>query len=197
MKFIDIVNASPVPAEEAGELYATAAETREAPANEGVLASLGINGSLFVAQLINFALVALTLWYLILKPLTKKMSERQDIIDKSLTNAKKVEENLQRSEQKYQERIDEAKVEANKILEKTTVEAVHLGAEMKEKAKKEIDLLIDQAKRNIRIEKDEMVAGFKKESAEIIVMALEKILSEKIDNKKDRELIEEMLKSVK
>lgn len=169
----------------------------EAPADAGILASLGINAQSLIFQFINFAVVAVIIWYLILKPLTKKMAERQQIIDESLTNAKKVEENLQKSEQKYQERIDQAKVEANKILERTTVEAEQLNVQMKEKAKKEIELLVDQAKRNIKIEKDEMVGELKKQTADLIVMALEKILSEKVDTKKDKELIEEMVVSLK
>ena len=105
MFFIDIVHAS-------SEAASAAAEG----AQEGLLASLGINVTLFLFQLANFIVVALILWFLILKPLTKKMAERQAIIDQSLENAKKVEENLHKSERKYQERVDLSKVEANKIL---------------------------------------------------------------------------------
>ncbi|MBI2444459.1 MAG: F0F1 ATP synthase subunit B [Candidatus Magasanikbacteria bacterium] len=169
----------------------------EAPADSGVFASLGINAQSLVFQLINFAIVAAIIWRLILKPLTKKMAERQKLIDESLTNAKKVETNLQRSEQKYQERIDQAKVAANKILEKTTTEADQLSAQLKEKAKKEIGLLVDQAKRNIKIERAEMMADIKTEAANLVVAAVEKILTEKVDSKKDKELVEEMVAGLK
>ena len=62
--------------------------------DKGTLSSLGINGTLFIFQLINFAIVALILWYLILKPITKKMSERQKMIDDGIDNAKKIEDNI-------------------------------------------------------------------------------------------------------
>lgn len=174
-----------------------AAESSAEAASTGILGSLGINPAAFIFQLINFAIVAVIIWYLILKPLTSKMTERQKLIDDSIDNAKKVQDNLQKSEQKYQEKIDLAKVEYNKILEKASADAVTLNDSMKVKAKKEIETLVDQAKRNIHIEKDEMVAGLKNETASLIVLALEKILAEKIDNKKDKEMIEESLKNVK
>ena len=54
----------------------TTTNTTEPAGDGGVAASLGINGTLFVFQLINFAIVASIIWFLILKPLTKKMTER-------------------------------------------------------------------------------------------------------------------------
>lgn len=172
---------------------AAAAETTETPLDTGVLASLGINGTLFTAQLINFALIAGILWFLILKPLTKKLAERQKMIDDSIANSKKVQENLAKSEQHFQQRVDEAKVEANKVVERATQEAEKMGAAMKIKAKQEIERLVDQAKRNFAVERDEMRAAVKKDAAEMITVALQKILSEKMTDKKDKELIAEMV----
>src|SRR3989339_519706 len=114
INFIDTALASETAEQEATQT------TEEGGTSGGVLADLGINGTLFVAQLINFALVAMILWFLILKPLTKKMSERQKMIDESIDNAKKIQENLNKSEKEYQTRIDQSKVDANKIMEKTT-----------------------------------------------------------------------------
>lgn len=186
MQFIEIAYA-------AEEVEARA----EIQADGGVLGSLGINGPLFVFQLLNFALVTAILWFLILKPLTKKMTERAKLIDESLENAKRVQENLQKSEQQYQAKIDEAKVEASKLLNKAAEETTRVTAEMKIKAKNEIDLLVDQAKRNITIEKEEMFRGIKAEAADLIVRSLEKILSEKMTDEKDKKMIEEMVKKIK
>lgn len=184
-----------IPIARASETVELAATTE--PAAEGILASLGLNPSLFVFQLINFVVVAAVIWYLILKPLTKKMTERQELIDKSLLDARRIEENLRLGEQKYQERIDQAKVEANKILEKTTVEAEQLSVQMKDKAKKEIEILIDQAKRNMAVDRADMLAAVKQNAADLVVMALEKILREKMDSKKDKEMIEGILSKLR
>lgn len=163
----------------------------------GVAASLGLNGTLFIFQLINFAIVAVIIWFLILKPLTKKMTERQKLVDESIDNAKRIQDTLQKSEQKYQDRIDQAKVEANKVIEKASHEAEMTAADMKVKAKEEIDGLVVQAKHNLSVEKDEMMIELKQETAELIATALEKILGEKVDVKKDRAMIEEMIQKIK
>jgi len=196
MNFVEIVHASPEA--EAPVAEHTTATTEEAGvADTGLLASLGINGQLFAFQWINFAVVVLVLWFLVLKPLTKKMSEREKMIDDSIKNAEKIQHTLNKGEKDYQERMDKAKVEANKILEKANVETGAIAEEMKNKTKKDIEGLVEHAKKNIRLEKEEMVAGLKKETAEIIVSAMEKILGEKMDSKKDKELIETALKDLK
>ncbi len=177
--------------------YATETATHETNAEEGVLASLGINGTLFVFQLVNFALVALILWFLILKPLTKKMAERQKMIDDSIDNAKKIETNLGMSEKKYQEKIDQAKVDANKIIEKAQVEAVAVAEVTKEKTKKDIEVLVEQARKNIKSERDESVNEIKAQTASLIVAATEKILGAKVDVAADNKIIEEAIKNMK
>jgi F-type H+-transporting ATPase subunit b len=174
-----------------------ASEGHEAAPSGNPLSALGISPSLFVFQLINFAIVASIIWFLILKPLTKKMTERQKLIDESIDNAKKIQDNLRHSEQKYQEKIDTAKAEAMKILEKAGADSEKSTLEMKDKAKVEIEHLVEQAKKNIRSEREDMVAEVKKAAAELVVSALEKVLSEKITDKKDHQLVEEMIKKIK
>lgn len=196
MNFINTVYAT---TEETHEVEAlnTETHTTETSADAGVAASLGINGQLFVFQLLNFAIVAAILWFLILKPLTSKLEERKKVINESLDKAKEVETNLIMSQQKFQEKIDEAKVEANKIIEKTYEESGKLGEEMKIKAKKEIELLVDQAKRNIQIEKEEVMDGIKKETVTLVMAVVEKVINEKMTDKKDKDFIEEMIKNSK
>lgn len=171
-------------------------ESTVATQNVGVLASLGINGQMFVFQLINFAIVILVLWFLILKPLSKKLEERKKLIDESLDKAKEAETNLAMSGQKYKEKMDEAKKEANKIIENADAEAGKLGEDMKFKAKEEIKALVGQAKKNLQVEKEKMSAELKKETGELVVLAVEKILSEKLDEKKDRVMIDDVIASL-
>ena len=166
-------------------------------ASDSPLAGLGINGTLFVAQLINFALVAMVLWFLILKPLTKKMTERQKMIDDSIDNAKKIGDNLAKSEKEYQTRIDQAKVEANKLMEKAVTAAETATEEAKTVAKKEIETLVVTARKTIKNEQEVLKAELKEETANFVIMALEKILSEKMDGPKDKKMIEEVLKKLK
>lgn len=163
---------------------------------ESVLASLGLNPQLFAFQLFNFALVFAIVWFMILKPLTKKMEERKNVIDESLNKAKEVEESFVMSQQKFQEKIDEAKVEANKIIADAHEQSKMMQEKMKSEAKNEIELLVNQAKKNIQNEKVEMMEAVKQEVATLVVAAVSKVMEEKMDSDKDRAYIKKVVDSI-
>ena len=85
----------------------------------------------------------------------------------------------------------------NKIIEKSHVEGEKLNKTLREKAQNEIELLVAQAKKNIEIDKEDMKQEIKQETAELIVLALEKVMGEKMDAKKDGKFIEDILKDIK
>jgi len=191
MKFIDIAYAM----EEAVEQ--TAEHGAEVAQDVGLLASLGIDWKLFVFQLINFAIVFLILWFLILKPLTKKLEERKDIIDESLEKANKIDDALRKTEIKYQEKIDQAKTEANIIAEQAHINTEKMVDTMKVKAKKDVEDLVTQARLQIQSEREDMMIGVKKEVVELVMQVTEKIIKEKMDEKKDKKIIEDSLGNLK
>ncbi len=181
------------------ETHAAVADTHgeAATADESLLASFGINEQLFLFQLLNFAIVVGIVWFLILKPLTQKMEERKKMIDDSLDKVKEAETALTMGELKFQERIDEAKMEANKITENAYVKGQQLTENLKDKAKKEIEILIAQAKKNIDIERAETREEMKKEAVALISVTLEKIFGEKLTKEIDKAYIEKILKENK
>ncbi len=93
------------------------------PADAGVLASLGLNGSMFAWQLINFVLVGLVVWKMILKPLTTKMDERKKIIDESIDRAETIASQVVKSKEEYETAIAKAKTDANVVLAEAKAEA--------------------------------------------------------------------------
>lgn len=165
--------------------------------NESVLGSLGLDTHIFVGQLINFILVFLIVWFLLLKPLTKKLEERRVMIDESIDKAKEVESNLMMSEQSYKEKLEEAKKEANKVLEKAHADATVLGDQMKEKAKVEIEGLVAQAKKSIVVEREEALLAVKSQAVEMIRLALTKVVNSEMSEKTDTKVIEDALKGMK
>lgn len=178
-------------------LEAHTTSVTETTTDSSLFASLGLNGQQFLFQLFNFALVFVIIWFLVLKPLTKKMEERKHIIDESLEKAEEIDTVLRNTSVQFQEKIDEAKVEANKIVAKAYEDATTTGEEMKKKAKEEIELLVIQAKKNIDIDKEAMRQELKQETLALVVLATEKILSQKLDGKKDEQYIQDILATLK
>jgi F-type H+-transporting ATPase subunit b len=77
---------------------------------------------------------------------------------------------------------------ANKISEEKK-------GEMIKKAKEEIVQVIESEKAKMQIEKAKTLKEIKREVSELVIDSLEKILEEKIDLKKDKELIKKVVKN--
>ena len=109
---------------------------------ESLIDTFHIDLKLLIAQFINFAIVFAVLYFFALKPLVKVMQERTKKIEKSVDDAKKIEEKLERSEKDYDKKLAEAKKEANAIMEKTHIQAEKKRNEMIAKAKSDIGQII-------------------------------------------------------
>ncbi len=167
-----------------------------APADESVIASLGLNASMFGWQLFNFALVAAIVWFLILKPLTKKMDERKKIIDESLDRAEIIASQVTKSKEEYDAAIAKAKADANEVLATAKADAEEYKNKMKETTKAEIESLVLAGKKQLATERETMMAEVRAELAGLVTGATEKILRTKMDDKSDQKLISDTVKSM-
>jgi len=162
-----------------------------------ILGKIGFDWRMGLFNLLNFLFVFWLLKKFAFGPIMKIVNERQEKDKETVENYTKAKTDLQMAERRAQELIDESKVEANKIVEKSHDDAKALGEQMKDKAKKEIEMLIVQAKRNIDIDKKEMKETLRKETVELVVLAVEKIMTVRLDDKKDNQMIKEILSSLK
>ncbi len=161
------------------------------------LGKVGFEWKMAAFNFVNFLIVFAILKKYAFGPITKVIEERQQKVSDSVDNITKAKTELQMAERRAQEMIDEAKVGANKVAEKAHEQGKVQMEKMKDTAKSEIALLIDQAKRNIEIDRKEMQESLRTETVELVVLAVQKIISEKLDDKKDEAYIKNILASLK
>jgi F-type H+-transporting ATPase subunit b len=161
---------------------------------ESLISTFHIDVKLFVAQLINFGIVFAVLYFMAFKPLVKTMSERTEKIDKSLKDADEIEKRLVLTEKERDEVISAAKKQANVIVEEANARGEERRNEMIAKAKEEIGQVINAEKAKLSRDKAETLKEIKKEVADLVVLTVEKLLNEKMTGDKDRELIKKMVK---
>ena len=166
------------------------------PADESLAASLGLDVYMFAIQFLNFVVVGLIIWFLILRPLTKKMAERKKLIDESLEKAEAIDANFRVAEQKAREILDDAKVKANHVVSQAQDEAVVVGEKTKAQARVEIDELVAEAKKHIQDERETARADLQREVADLVATATEKIIAVKLDSTSDEKLIMSTLKDL-
>jgi F-type H+-transporting ATPase subunit b len=166
-------------------------------AQPGVLAMLGIDWKLFIAQLVNFAIVLLVLWKWVFTPLSKKLAERTERIEKSLREADDIKKLHQDAEKERLEMVKQARLEVSGIIAAGEVSAQKIKEDIISEARTNADRIIEDTHRNIEDQKTAMLKEIRIEASELIVSATEKIILEKLDGKKDKELIERSLHQVK
>lgn len=162
-----------------------------------ILNLFGVDWKLLVAQLVNFIIVVVVLWWFALKPLTRTMKSRNQEIAKGLSDAKASAEKLSQVEQEVKDKLQQVKTEAGLILDKAKNQADQNKQVIIDKTKQEVENLIQKAKQQIDNEKKMMVDSAKKELAQVVTTALEKILTSAVTKDIDKKYIDKVLKDLK
>jgi F-type H+-transporting ATPase subunit b len=162
----------------------------------GIAGSLGINLTYFIGQLVTFSIVLLVLWKFVFNPVAKKLTERTERVEKAMSDAERITREKAEFEAWRQEQMTLARKEASEIVNKSQTDAEKAREAALRKTKEDQQKLIEQAKQQIEQEKNQALQSAKSELADLVTTATEKILRQKLDDKKDAELIKETLKSI-
>lgn len=161
---------------------------------ESLISTFHLDLKLFIAQLVNFSIVFSVLYFFAFKPLVKVMSERSEKIAKSLKDADEIENRLSATEIEQADIISAAKKQANLIIEEADKKGEERREEMLARAKEEIAAVINNEKEKLARQKDETLKEIKSEVADLVVLTVEKLLHEKMNSDKDQEFIKSLVK---
>ncbi len=143
---------------------------------ESFIETFHIDWKIIIAQTINFAIVLFILYFLMIKPLKKMMSERSTTIEGGLNDAKTNKELLDKTKKEYDDVLINAKKEAHQIFQEGKNEAEIKKSEMIESANKEVEAIILNGKKILEAEKVKMIEEAKKEIVSLVIKATEKLL---------------------
>lgn len=160
-----------------------------------LISKLGIDWKLLIAQIINFLVLLFVLYKFAYGPVLAMLEKRQKKIEKGLKDAEDAHKKLAESEEKQKEILKHARTEAKDIVEKAHIQAEKSKSGIAAEAKVQAEKIIAGAKAEIEQEKQKTIAEIKSEIGGLVVAATEKIVGERIDEGKDRELIEKAIKS--
>ena len=158
-----------------------------------IIESLGLNWKLFLAQIINFAIVFFVLKRYAFVPIQKVLEKRKEIITKGLDDTKEAEANLQMAETKYKEKLEEARIKGNKIIAEAQLSNDRIMAKAQEDSKKEADKIVESAKLRILDEEKKMLSKVRKEVIDLTFLTTEKLLGKEVDRKTNQEFIENLI----
>ena len=163
----------------------------------GVIGTLGLNAKLFIAQLINFSIILFILWRWVWKPLGGALESRRKKIEESVAKAEAIDKQMQETQILREQKLRDAAGEAEAVLKRNLDAAEKMKTEIVSTAHGEAEKILIKAKETIEAEKQQMLKEVRTELADLVVMSTEKILRQKLDEKNDKKIVEEVMRSVK
>lgn len=157
-----------------------------------VFAKLGVDWKLLLAQVVNFGILFFLLRRYAYGPMLEFLEKRSERIDKGLKDAEAASAKLIALEEKEKQVLAAARTEARAILSASEAAAKKRDAERMVETEAKTKQFLDEARVKIDEEKQKVLTEAKKEIAEVVALSVEKILKEKVDAVKDKELINKM-----
>ena len=141
---------------------------------------------LFFWTLVIFLTFFLLLRKYAWKPILKMIHEREESIESSLQAAEQARLDMQRVTADNEKFLSQARSERDSILREAQAIREKMIAEAKMEANKEASKLLEDAKRQIQLEKVGAIAEIKNQAASLAVDIAEKILRKELENKDQR-----------
>jgi F-type H+-transporting ATPase subunit b len=171
-------------------------ETKQIAESAGALGALGVDGKLFLAQLVNFGVVLFVMWKWVYTPLLKVMDERTAKIEKGLKDAEDSAAALRIAGEEKDRIVAEARAKAKGIIEEANATGEAARQDAVRKAKEEVERVVAQGKERLQSEKQAMLDGAKQELAGLVALATERVVGDAIDAAGDDKLIRAALKDL-
>jgi F-type H+-transporting ATPase subunit b len=168
----------------------------EAVTNPGVLAALGINGKLFLAQLINFGILLFVVVKWVYRPLLKTVDERSKKIADGLTHADEAKKQLAKAEEHASLLVQKAEGDARTILDDARKGAETERQSAVAQTKQDLERQLADARERLKSEKEAALHAVKNEVAALVMAATEKVLQKSMDEKTQKQLVESAIKEV-
>jgi F-type H+-transporting ATPase subunit b len=172
-----------------------AAAEATAEASPGLLQALGIDWKLFVVQGIAFLILVGVLGKFVYPTLIKAIDSRREAIEAGMKEAKESQEALEKAEARVAEMLAEARKEADDILARTHTEAASVVAESEGKAKTRAEQIVAEARGQLELDVAKAREALKKDTIELVALATERIVEEKLDATKDAALVKKALEA--
>ncbi len=141
-----------------------------------LLAKLGINWQLLLAQIVNFVIVLGVLTYFVYRPLLDLIDRRRERIAKAMEDAKRIEGQKKEMDALRVEQLKKIDQEAGEMLERAKKHAEATGKEILEAAHAEAREMLEKARRQLDEERAQALQEVHQTVSSVILQLTEKIL---------------------
>ena len=162
-----------------GEVAAHGEDAAHAEGNKLTMITekFGVTWPTLIAQMINFILVAIVLYYFAVKPIAATLDERQQKIADGLQYAEEMKAQLAAAERERAEKIKEAAADAQRILTESREQSKEMIEQKTQEAAAQAEAIIRKASEATELERQKMLSDVRQEVARLVVATSSKVLS--------------------
>jgi F-type H+-transporting ATPase subunit b len=168
----------------------------QADSGSSGLGAFNLNVKGFLFQLATFVLVLLIIRKWVVPKLAETINKRQETLEQSLENARATEQALAQAEARAEEILGKARSLADEALAEAKDAGAGIVAKAETAAGERAELIVKEAESRLDEERQKLRAELRAELADLVADATEKIIHEKLDEKRDMSLIERAIKGI-
>jgi F-type H+-transporting ATPase subunit b len=155
-----------------------------------------LDPGLFIWTILTFLVLLAALARFAWGPLLQALAAREETIRKSLADADKARQELERLNQESDAIIRQARVEAESIIGASRADAERLRAELRDKARAEADGIVKNAERQIQLETARALEQIRHEAADLSVAIASKLIQKNLTKEDNARIIDEALRQL-
>ena len=142
--------------------------------------TFGVDWPMLIAQSINFLIVAFVIWKFAFSNVLSTIKEREKQIADSLKNADRIKLELEETEKKQQETLQEASLSAKKTVTDAQDKAKAFIEGQKDDARKQAEEIISKAKIAMDLEREKVLKEAREEIASLVILTTTKVLQKEL-----------------
>jgi F-type H+-transporting ATPase subunit b len=171
----------------------TAAAHANTEESAGLFQALGIDWKLLVEQAVAFLILVVLLGKFVYPALMKAVDSRREAIEAGLKEAKQSQEAAEKAQAQVVEVLEAARKDADDIIARSHQEATLLVSEAEDKAKSRAEQIVADARQQLDNDVRKAREALKRDTVELVALATERVIGEKLDGKKDAALVKQAL----
>ena len=157
---------------------------------------ISVNLWQMLASLLNLVLLFLLIKKFLYKPVKKMLQQRQSTIEGNFAEAEKAKEAALLDQKAYEEKLADAKGEADRVIKSAVDIAAQREREILEDAKEKADGIIRRAEADAILEKKKAEDAIRREIVEVSSALTEKMLEREITKDDHKQLIDSFIESI-
>ncbi len=155
-----------------------------------------VNLGLSLWTVVIFLLLLGVLWKFAWGPILLAVNEREERIRARLDEAERQRDEATRLLEEHRKQLADARRQSQQILQEGRDAAEQVRRDLEQKARSEGEAILERARREIGREKDAALESLRAESVDLALAAASRLMQERMDREKDRELVLDYLKDL-